>query len=803
MADYELRAKSPVAATVLDPARPGETLRSHLIRTALAAMRIRDRVGRIAMASDEFWTWVICAALLHDAGKIAVGFQQMIGNTSLPARVWGQRHEVLSLGFVGHVIEPRAGNELLWIAAAVAGHHRPFTDFGGTPSRPPIFTEYGADGADEFSDRFTPVDPIQFADLLDWLARMGRRLDLPLLPAAPSVSIDELTTRAQQVLHELMDRYEKPQPPDAGLLAVLLLGAVTMSDHLSSGQATLLNRHPLPSDYRAVLVSRLAKTNHALLPQQEKAADIRGHLLLRSWTASGKTEAALLWARTQIDDVQAATPRVFYVLPYLASINAMATRLATELGAADTIGIAHSRAASYHLARALAEGCDGPDDLVSAAQRAHSRAEATRNFRELIRIGTPYQLLRAALAGPVYSSILVDSANSVFVLDELHAYDSRRLGFVLAMMGLWNKIGGRIAVLSATLPSALVHLVREALGGDVPLVEPAAGAKSPARHRIEIRDEHLTAAESRVEIIARIRANQSVLVVANNVKDAVELYESLAPECLAIHGDGSAFLLHSRFKRGDRDRIEHALMDRFAAGSPRRPGLLVGTQALEVSLNIDLDCCHTSAADLEALLQRFGRANRIGALAPVPVIVHQPRYATRGNSADEWADGVYAAQPTRSAWEILNRHVGEVVDEAMATEWLDEIYRSPWGAGWREEVEFHRTEFHDAFLEFEYPFDDRSILADRFDQLFDGTEAVLVEDLAAFEDALHSISSDVRSARLHAEQLLIPLPHWVKGLTRFDRKLRVQVIDGEYCVDRGLLSVRGPAQHVYRPGEIL
>jgi CRISPR-associated endonuclease/helicase Cas3 len=77
---------------------------------------------------------------------------------------------------------------------------------------------------------------------------------------------------------------------------------------------------------------------------------VLGHLLLRAPTGFGKTEAALLWAATQVEDLSRRTggiPRLFYTLPYLASINAMTGRLSGEVEK-DLIGVAHSRAASWY-----------------------------------------------------------------------------------------------------------------------------------------------------------------------------------------------------------------------------------------------------------------------------------------------------------------------------------------------------------------------------------------------------------------------------------------------------------------------
>ncbi|MFE3222894.1 CRISPR-associated helicase Cas3' [Nocardia sp. NPDC059228] len=802
---HDLWAKSPTPRPG-HPAQRGELLTHHLQATLNSLRQIQDRVGRILPMPGGFWVWAALAALLHDAGKVADGFQRMVGNSVEPPKNWGQRHEVLSLGFVSLLLDNLPAEDRLWIAGAVAGHHRPFT--GGKGS---LLTLYGGDSPAEFTTNFLPADTDAVNRLCVWLHHTATASGLPTQSHDHPITPDAVVSHAHTLFDQLMDRWEWTLISDdrhRGLTAVLLLGAVTMADHLSSGHRQLQQYQPLTADYRTRLTRRLANAGHTLRPQQTRAADTRGHMLLRSWTASGKTEASLLWARTQVTDLATLTagnPRVFYLLPYLASINAMTSRLGDELDTSDGIGVAHSKAASYHLARALEDGCagDAAGIRADAARKAHSRTQATRNFRELLRVGTPYQLLRGALAGPAHSGVLVDSANSVFILDELHAFDARRLGMILAMMRLWERTGGRIAVLSATMPTALVELVEATLQQPASLVEPPADATAPARHHLHTRTAHLTADESIAEISAALEARESVLVVANNVKDAVYLYEKLGPACIDLHGDDSAFLLHSRFKREDRNKIEAAILRRFAVGNPRRPGLLIGTQVLEVSLNIDLDRCHTSAADLEALLQRFGRTNRVGALPPVPTIVHEPTYTPRRGGGELWADGVYEEAPTRLAWDILTRHNGQIIDEKATTTWLDQVYSSPWGSHWRATVDSHRKLFEDGFLTFAQPFDDRSKLAERFDELFDGTEAILSTDRDDYERALKETGTDSAAGRLLADRYLIPMPHWAGSLTQYEKALNVRVIDGDYDPVLGLQGVRGPAQQIYRAGWVL
>ncbi|MGH3978166.1 MAG: CRISPR-associated helicase Cas3' [Pseudonocardiaceae bacterium] len=800
MSPRQLWAKSP------QPGRAeGEPLTTHLAAALQAMNGLRNRVGQVAALPARFWTWARLAVLLHDAGKAADGFQVMVGNAEQPAEPWGERHEVYSLGFVARVLADAHRDDRLWVATGVATHHRPFT--GDADGRIPLFSSYDLDPA-EFAARFSPTDTHLARELQGWLTATAQAHRLLPDVSGPAPAGNDRGQDACQLFEELRDRWElplrAPNRPD-GLTAVLLQGAVTLADHVSSAHSSLCTDQPLTADYPARLRTRLREVNAELRPHQTRAAAVDGHLLLRAPTGSGKTEAALLWAQTQIHALHrctGGTPRVFYTLPYLASINAMTDRLCTELGT-DDVGVAHSRAASYHLARALQDDC-APQvertDRGTVAHKAVSRTAATRLFRELIRVGTPYQLLRGALAGPAHSSILIDAANSVFVLDELHAYDSHRLGMILAMLRLWEDLGGRIAVLSATLPDGLAELLDTTLAAPCERVAPSEAW--PQRHRVTGRSAHLTEPSAVTEIAERLRAGQAVLVVANNVADARALYDQLVPLAAEWYGPEAALLLHSRFRRKDRSTIEQAVQARFGTRAPRRPGVLVATQVVEVSLDVDFDVLHTSGAPLDALLQRFGRVNRLGARPPAPVVVHPPDYRRRrGGGPAEYADGVYDAEPTRLATALLARHDGHVVDEREVLGWLNEIYTSDWGARWRGAVEQSRDEFRAAFLDFAHPFDDRSRLAQRFDELFDGEEAVLADDRDEYAAAL--LSAHGRAGRLLAEELLIPVPHHAVARCRWDSHLKVRVLDADYDTGYGLGAIRDHAGARYEPGEVL
>ena len=228
----------------------------------------------------------------------------------------------------------------------------------------------------------------------------------------------------------------------------------------------------------------------------------------------------------------------------------------------------------------------------------------------------------------------------------------------------------------------------------------------------------------------------------------------------------------------------------------------MATQVVEVSLDVDFDVLHTSGAPLDALLQRFGRVNRLGVRPPAPTVVHSPDYRSRrGGGPTEYADGVYDAEPTRLAMDLLTRHDRHIVDEREVLGWLNEIYTSDWGTGWHRAVEQSRENFRNAFLNFAHPFDDRSRLAHRFDELFDGAEAILVDDLDEYADLL--LSARGRAGRLLAEELLIPLPHYTVARCRWDSRLNVRVLNADYDPGHGLGEIRARTGSHYEPGEVL
>jgi len=759
--------------------RPGhaERLTAHSLNTWTAARMVADRIGPAGVLAGcpSFWALVALAALLHDAGKVAEGFQRQV---KPPGHRWGERHEVLSLAYVDLFTGGLPPDDRALVAAGVGLHHRWLRSANGSGALRDLYPESAAwerkFGYDPDPTPGQPAGQVSLQRHRAVLAWYAGQLGVPV----PADGDRKLWQRARDQFTELRSAWEEPVDAARGLVGVLLQGAVTLADHSASAHVPLQTHLPLPVDY----LRRLAYRPY---PHQDRAANTDGHLILVAPTGSGKTEAGLAWASRQLPTMP-GRPRVVWVLPYRASIDATAHRFSQDLQPAPgeptaDIGVLHGTAALSVLADAVADDCA---PTAADAHKASSRVGAMRLFAQRLRVATAYQLLVGAIAGPRYASVLLEQANNLIVLDELHAYDPQTFGRLCACMRLWEKLGSRVAVVSATLAPPMVRLIRETLR------EPAAVHRAPAgtapdRHRL-ILDEHALTAPSSLEIFRSWLADRySVLLVANTVATAQALYTELASDARAAAGgaerDTAALLLHSRFRVRDRAAVERRILARHRErhhGDPaRRGGLVVATQAVEVSLRLDFDRGATELAPIEAVAQRAGRVNRLGRHpeGPVEYRVH------RGERPDP-----YQPEALDAAWSALATAPGPVMSEQTIDHWLTLAYQTVWGQQWAEQARRSRDAFARTFLTFTEPFTDREEFLDGLRESFDTVEVLLEEDRSTYE----RLTTGPDGHALLGAGLLIPIRYrqWrTLGSTgTVGRRHRIPVINAPYSPETGL-----------------
>lgn len=367
--------------------------------------------------------------------------------------------------------------------------------------------------------------------------------------------------------------------------------------------------------------------------------------IIEDVTGSGKTEAAQILVHRLM--AQGRVAGAYWAMPTQATANAMYERQATALrrlfdmkGSGPSLVLAHGQRNLHDgfrdsvfqsvLHRASEAVSDDTDELRSEVACAAWLADDSRRaLLADIGAGTIDQAFLAILPSRHNVVRLFGLADKVLVVDEAHAYDtymSEELGALLRFQGA---LGGYAIVLSATLPleerasiarawqgalkNAWVSPQMQLESSAYPLatVIDAAGilteapfeAASWSHREVSVRLVHDfdSALEHVVQMAER---DAAVAWVRNTVDDCLDAARMLRGRGL------DPIIFHARFAQGDRQRIERSVMTEFGEVSvpeTRRGRIVVATQVVEQSLDLDFDAMVSDVAPIDLLIQRAGR----------------------------------------------------------------------------------------------------------------------------------------------------------------------------------------------------
>lgn len=724
-----------------------ETLAQHTWNVlAQLEMRIRLRPNLPEqLGVPRLWHILFWAAFLHDFGKAARGFQARLRG----GERWSHRHEVLSLAFVDWVLSGFSTAEQPWLVSAIASHHR---DLSEIKLR---YSETGDRDGSELQRLVFELDANDIGNLWLWLSdhAVSWANALGLSDVIQPIALPNKNTAVQQVqqnggkrirkwLRNWGDFYEELTWADEAALihgTIALRGHLISADHTASAHVGDLPQPQLDDPPELMRKLRLSQPYE----HQTEAMGTADNVVLMAPTGSGKTEAALLWVAAQPN-----TPRLFYVLPFQASMNAMERRFTVdECGTEGVVtreapfkgqvGLEHSRSA-LALYRKHRDEDVSPESAVKLARHAVNLA---RLHYFPVRILTPYQLLKAPYRLSGYETLLSDCLNGAFIFDEIHAFEPERLAQILATVKhLRLHYSARFLMMSATLPSLLRERLKDALDSVKVITAASSLYEEFRRHELHLQDGDLLDAAHLQRIANAARNGQSVLVCCNTVKRAMEAREKLMA---LLQDKAEVVMLHGRFC--GRDRLKKERVVREATGShsqQRRPIVLVATQVVEVSLDIDLDVIYTDPAPLEALLQRFGRINRRRLKASAPVFVfRQPDDGQR----------IYDPKLVQAGLRVLEAHDGNMIDEANVSDWLDAVYADDAiRTDWTTRYEQAYAAFQRSAIQSLRAFQSDDALERAFYAAFDGVQVLPV--------SLQNEYDDLRETNpLQAGELLVNL----------------------------------------------
>lgn len=625
----------PLAWHCLDVAAVGAEM---LARDPYLLRQIECSSGLSAAAIQSALPFLLA---LHDVGKFSEGFQDL--RADLSARLGGHRarrpysvrHDTLGASLLIQVLVPSLVTEGLIMAPgldardslyflepwlrSVAGHHgeppdavratqhfspkarqdalamaRVFAPLLGTPR---LELPVGADPERALAASSWPVAGL--AVLADWIGSNKRYFQYRSDILDPSAYWDLARAQARKALDESE------------------LGPFAVATH--AGFSTLFPSIVTPSPcQRAVEMVDL--------PDGPVLA------VVEDLTGSGKTEAALELCSRLMSSGRAAG--VYFALPTMATANAMHKRVEAiyrhlyASGEVPPLLLAHS-AARLGLEPVRDDPAPaGETSATSTSLRwlADSRKKA---LLAAVGVGTIDQALLGVLTSRHGTLRLTGLGRNVLVVDEVHAFDTYQAELLAKLLAVHASNGGSAVLLSATFPTALrtklVNAYHRGLGssllplrGDAYPQLTVAGAGSLTEHAVLARagsereiPVQFEENEDQVEaaLIAAVSSGGCACWIRNTVRDAVKTYRRVVERL----GVDRVTLFHARFALGDRLRIEREVMESFGPGSEpgRRSGrLVIATQVVEQSLDLDFDVLATDVAPIDLLIQRSGRLRR-------------------------------------------------------------------------------------------------------------------------------------------------------------------------------------------------
>lgn len=583
----------------------------HMLDVAACAERLIDGHAAFDGLSDTQRRALVVLVALHDVGKLSESFRSLIRDGERGAPLHWQLSDFLLCGVLDEALSKLGADE--WVRtelyAAVAGHHgRPPTRASGSRTerrKRQRAVGRGEEAALEWVSRLMELFPdallegitLHDAKALGW-ALSG------LTVAADWVGSNTDWFPVEPGLHDLEETFEQSRR-----LAAYAIEAAGLDPSCPA---------PVDGGAHVGLTGLRPMQQAALAIELEEGPQLA---VLEDATGTGKTEAALILAHRMM--AMGKARGLFFALPTMATSDAMFGRMkkiVPELfKSSPSVVLTHSRARLSEAVRSLLGARhDGTPEADGASWLTDNRR---RSLLATVGVGTVDQALLGILPTRFSTLRLFGLADRVLIVDEAHSYDPYMKKQLETLLRMQARLGGSAILMTATLPLEMRRAYVEAFRKGIE----AGAINLPATHYPGLHlvghgscsrvVEPLAESVRTVSVVRLPKADDAMgllgeaaqrgaacLWVRNAVDDAIEAVEALKRR--GVNAD----LLHARFAMVDRLRHEEALLSRFGKnGSGREDRVLVATQVVEASLDLDFDVMVSDLAPIGSLIQRAGR----------------------------------------------------------------------------------------------------------------------------------------------------------------------------------------------------
>lgn len=243
-------------------------------------------------------------------------------------------------------------------------------------------------------------------------------------------------------------------------------------------------------------------------------------------------------------------------------------------------------------------------------------------------IGTVDQVMTVARLVRFESLRMAGLSSKVLIIDEIHAYDIYMMTIIEKLIQICGELGVPVILLSATLPvTTKKNLFAIATGNneitvhdDYPMISYVTKDNT---FREKISESYEKEKEIACELLPILHNPECIAqnaintisnggclcIIMNTVKDAVAVYDEVKKQS----DDSCEILLyHARMPMSTRDKKSKRILKLFGKDRSNRPqkAIVIGTQVLEQSLDVDFDYMMTAICPIDLLLQRIGRYHR-------------------------------------------------------------------------------------------------------------------------------------------------------------------------------------------------
>jgi len=691
-------------------------LKDHLRETILRAIQLRAFINqnkstiRYNGFGDDFFENLIIASFLHDLGKISFNFQKTLfkkeeRKTEEFKRIeefFGEYrkidikdHEVLSL--IYSLIFLENGEKAKKIRTAILLHH--YNEFYTNRDNINIryivddypdlkkYTEFLINKKGEIEELLKNLLQYLLHNIKDDFAKKIIRGQLE-----NNINFDRITEFKQSLDKdfglstklELLNLPDKENEKNFQFFYdfFVFLGCLRRCDYSASGNVNIEYIKNLNEQIYKNLNEKIKNKVSSKQIWQEKILEEKDNdnLVLIAPTGSGKTEFALLWTKKK-------GKKLIYTLPLRVALNDLYWRFTNKEKVYfdnNILSILHSTSFIEYL----------KEDKYGEKLDITEKQTVSELFSSPVILTTPDQVFLSSLKYYGFDKVVSIYPLSAIVIDEIQAYNPEMAAVIIKTLEVVKTLFGNILIITATFPPYFEKFINKEKGFEIIDVKNVSNEVKNSvknynlkRHKLKILDYQLFE-KDKLEIIEqsfkKVREilienkDKNILIILNNVGKAIEFYKKLEndneiKERIIINDESNGtipLLLHARIIEKEKSKRIEAI--KKGIENNKRGMILVSTQIVEASVDVDFDLLITEISPIDSQIQRWGRIyrNRNIDYKDSPPNVFILTGIDRGTAA------IYDKRVMEKTIEILKKYEEKLLDYESERKSIEEVFDS-------------------------------------------------------------------------------------------------------------------------------